>query len=103
MSRAWFWRTRSSQEGWSGLKIAAWLTSRQNAARAARAPSAPPSAHAVGEHGRVHGAGAGGADPLEAQTSIIQEAIKHAPGEGAVGTTALKGKVQDLVRFDVPS
>ena len=46
----------------------------------------------------IEGAGAGAADPVEAGPAVLQEAVQHAPGEGAVGTAALKRQVEWLHR-----
>ena len=53
--------------------------------------------HQAGGQGHgVHGAGAGAADAGDLQRFVFQQAIEHAPGEGAVRSTALQGEVELL-------
>src|SRR5690606_17644324 len=42
---------------------------------------------------RIQCTAAGGADRIETDARIFQQAIKHAPCEGAVGTAALQGQI----------
>ena len=54
---------------------------------------APADGHAVGHDGGVHGAGARRADALELDRLLLEQAVEHAPGEGAVRAAALEGEV----------
>ncbi|MNN51013.1 hypothetical protein D3C81_1656280 [compost metagenome] len=65
----------------------------QGLARAGAAALQQP----VGQHRAVHGAGAGGADALDRQPAVLQQAVEHAPGEGAVHAAALQGKRHGFV------
>ena len=38
----------------------------------------------VGHHGGVHGAGRGARDGLDGELALLEQAVQHAPGEGAV-------------------
>ena len=48
---------------------------------------------AVGQHGGVHGAGAGRDDALEGQIVLLEQPVEHAPGEGAMRAAALQREV----------
>jgi hypothetical protein len=52
----------------------------------------------AGEHHGIHRAGRSGADALEGDALVLEEAIEHAPGEGAMRTTALEGEVDRFHR-----
>ncbi len=47
----------------------------------------------VGKHHRVHRPGAGARDRLEIEPLVLEQFVKHAPGEGAVGAAALQREV----------
>src|SRR5262249_15540115 len=47
-----------------------------------------------GQRHRVDGAGAGGADGAELNRLILEQAVEHAPGEGAVRPPALERKIE---------
>src|SRR5690606_5533556 len=48
---------------------------------------------AVREHDGIHGTGTGAADAFETDARILQQRVERAPGEGAVGASALQGQV----------
>ena len=75
---------------------AAWLMRRQKPVSAVLAPVAAALGQAVGQHHRVHRPGAGGGDALERDALVLEQAVEHAPGEGAVGAAALQGEVDRL-------
>ena len=58
-----------------------------------RAPFRAALHEAVDEDGRIHGAGRRAGDAVDAEPGFLEEAIKHAPREGAVGSTTLQGKI----------
>src|SRR5215472_1627403 len=45
------------------------------------------------QHGNIDGADAGAADPLDGEAIVLEQAIEHAPGEGAVGAAPLERKI----------
>ena len=51
---------------------------------------------AVGEDDRVHRAGAGARDRLDVDAAVLDQAVDHTPGEGAVGAAALKREANRL-------
>src|SRR6516162_1428858 len=53
--------------------------------------------HTVGERHRVHRAGAGAADGLDANSLVLQELVERTPGESAVGAAALQGELDRLL------
>src|SRR5271155_2538040 len=55
--------------------------------------------HAVGERDRVHGAGAGAADGLDANSLVLQELVENTPGESAVRAAALQRELDRLFRL----
>src|SRR6516162_510383 len=55
--------------------------------------------HAVGECHRIHGAGAGAADGLDANSLVLEELVENTPGESAVGAAALQGEFDRLFRL----
>ena len=57
---------------------------------------APAGHQAMGQYHRIHGAGTGAADGINLQASIFEQPVQHAPGECAMGTTALQGEVDAL-------
>jgi hypothetical protein len=54
---------------------------------------APADGQAVGEHDGVHGAGACRADAVDFEPRLFQEAVQNAPGESAMGTSALQREI----------
>jgi len=48
---------------------------------------------AGGQGDRIDGAGAGAADAVDLERPAFQEAVEHAPGEGAVGAAALQREI----------
>jgi hypothetical protein len=62
---------------------ASWLT-----ARAVRAAFDQPCREGDG----VHGAGTGAGDGLDLEPPILEQMVEHPPGEGAMGTAALKSE-----------
>jgi len=77
----------------SGLARVARLTAAQNASKARRPPSRPPSIIPSREDRGVHRAGAGPADGLDLDALIIEKRIEHASGEGAVRPSALEREI----------
>src|SRR5690606_40423921 len=66
--------------------------------RQRRARALAPAAHvAVDQHRRVHRPGRGAGNAFDLQPLLLEQAVEHAPGEGAMGTAALQGQV-DLQR-----
>ena len=57
---------------------------------------------AIGHHRGVHGAGTGGADPFERYPLVFEQTIHRAPGEGAVRSAALQGKIDCLAGVTHP-
>src|SRR5262249_46603603 len=53
----------------------------------------PTHGHAGGESDRIHCAGAGGADRLYSEPTILEQMIDHAPDKGAMRATALEGEI----------
>src|SRR5207249_4443735 len=51
---------------------------------------------ALDEGGGVHRPGAGAAHPLDGDALVLEEAVEHAPGEGAVRAAALQREVDGL-------
>ena len=49
----------------------------------------------------VHRAGARPGDGLHVEATILEDVIKHAPGEGAVGAAALQGEIDLLLAVPV--
>jgi len=52
----------------------------------------------VHQHRRVHRAGGGARHALDLQPGFLEDAVEHAPGEGAMGAAALQREV-DLERL----
>ena len=92
-SSPWLCVSRSNSDGCSGLNSAACEMRRQKSRSAVLRAVAPADGHAVGHDGGVHGAGAGRADALELDRLLLEQAVEHAPGEGAVRAAALEGEV----------
>ena len=61
--------------------------------RGARAV-APAGVEAADQHRRIQRTGAGAGDGGEAQTVGLEQAVEHAPGEGAVRAAALQREVE---------
>ncbi len=57
---------------------------------------AAPDRIAGGEDRRIHRAGAGRGNPLDVDPLLLEQAIEHAPGEGAMGPAALQGEIDRL-------
>src|SRR5271156_1701435 len=57
--------------------------------------------HPVGERDRVHGAGTGAADRLDANSLVPEELVENTPGEGTVRAAALQRKFDRLFRLPV--
>src|SRR6476620_1070768 len=57
---------------------------------------APAGSQSVGEHDRIDGAGARSGDALEFEPAFLEQAIEHAPGEGAVAAAALQRQIDDF-------
>ena len=53
------------------------------------------------QHYGVDGAGAGGTDAVKANSLVLEQPIKHTPGEGAVAADALQRQVHRLARRDL--
>ena len=51
---------------------------------------APCDGEAIGEYCGIHRAGARRADPIDRDPRFLEQSIQHAPGEGAMGATALE-------------
>ncbi len=51
---------------------------------------------AGGERHGIDGAGAGGADPGDVERLVLEQAVEHAPGEGAVRAAALERQIEAL-------
>ena len=60
-------------------------------------PLAAALRQTVGEHDGVDAAGAGRGDAVEADPSVFEQAVEHAPGEGAVTAAALERQVDRLL------
>src|SRR5262245_17284638 len=54
---------------------------------------APADGQAVGEHDGVHGAGTCRADAVDFEPRLFQEVVQNAPGESAMGTSALQREI----------
>src|SRR4051794_2505554 len=52
--------------------------------------------HAIGQDGTVDGTGAGAADAFIAQPVVLQQAVEHAPGKGAMGACPLESQIDRL-------
>src|SRR5262249_34071321 len=50
---------------------------------------------AIDQHGGVHRPGRWPRNALEAQPGLLEQAIEHAPSEGAVGPAPLKRKINE--------
>ena len=72
------------------------LAARQNSAepppRLLRSAAREP----VGEHDRIHGAGRRAGDAVDGDAAVGEQAVEHAPGEGAVRAAALQGEIEAL-------
>ena len=55
----------------------------------------------IGEHHGIDRAGAAGRDAFKHQTLFIKQPIKHAPGERAMGSAALKRQIDDFLSSDI--
>ena len=55
---------------------------------------------AVGEHDGIDAAGAGRGDAVEADALVFQQAIEHAPSEGAVAAAALERQIDGLLTYN---
>src|SRR5207249_3016722 len=67
--------------------------------RQALASAIAPALHpAIGKNHRVHGPGAAAAQSLELNAWIVEQSFQHAPGECPVHATALKRKVEPVMR-----
>jgi hypothetical protein len=53
----------------------------------------PAHGHAGGKSDRIHCAGAGGADRLDSQSTILEQIIDHAPDKGPMRPTALEREI----------
>src|SRR5262249_48140263 len=51
----------------------------------------------VHQNGRIHGAGRCARDAIDLQPGLLQNAIEHPPGEGALSSAALEGKIDEDV------
>lgn len=65
-------------------------TSRQKLCSAVRAQGGPTLEQTVGEYRGIHCTGAGGADAFNGEPFVLEQAVKYAPGKGAMGTPALQ-------------
>ena len=54
------------------------------------------SRHPVGKRHRVHGTGAGAADRLDVKPLVLEELVKHPPGECAMRAAALQSELDRL-------
>ena len=54
---------------------------------------------AVGHHGGVHGAGRRARYGFDGEPALLEQAVQHAPGEGAVRAATLQGQVDELRRW----
>ncbi|MNY13624.1 hypothetical protein D3C86_1467670 [compost metagenome] len=45
--------------------------------------------HAIGQHGCIHRAGTGCADPFNGKPAVLEQSIEYAPGERTVHPAAL--------------
>ena len=50
---------------------------------------------AVDQHRGVHRAGGGAGDAVDLEPGLFQQAVEHAPGEGAMRAAALEGEVDE--------
>ena len=60
---------------------------------------AAASGQAVGEHDRINSAGARCADAFEAELFLLEQTIKHAPGERATTTATPQRQVHNFGAF----
>ena len=77
----------------SGLSYAARDTRRQKFSSAARAPSAALVGIAVDQHRGIHRSRRRAGDTVDAQPRLLEQAVEHAPREGAMRAPALQGEV----------
>jgi hypothetical protein len=72
----------------------------ERAKRVTRAGS-PAQLMAVDQHRGVHCARRGAGDAVDRKPGLLQQAVEHAPGEGAVRPASLQGKIdqQRLARY----
>jgi hypothetical protein len=50
----------------------------------------------IGHHGGIHGAGRGAGYRLDGEPGLLEQAVEHTPGEGAMRPAALQGEVDQL-------
>ena len=60
-------------------------------------PFASTGRQAIRQHHRVDRAGAGRADAVEGEPLVLEQPIKHTPGESAVAADALQRQVHRLL------
>ena len=73
---------------------------RQKSANACFAPWRPPTDKPWGEYHGVDGTGARRSNAVKGQVIFFEEAIEHAPSEGAVGASPLKSQVNRFLPGD---
>jgi hypothetical protein len=54
--------------------------------------------HRVGDHHRIHRAGAGRADRFDVDTAVFEHRVEHAPRERTVRAAALQGEIHRPLR-----
>jgi hypothetical protein len=56
---------------------------------------------AVDQHGRIHGTRRRAGHALYLEPRLFEQTVEHAPGECAMGTASLQGKInEDWLAFD---
>src|ERR1700724_802054 len=88
-------RSTSRNPRRSGLSDAACETFRQKFSKRTRAPSAPPLAGPIDQHGAIHRAGRGARDAVDLQPGFLQQPIKSTPGKSAVRAAALQCEIDE--------
>jgi hypothetical protein len=81
-------------DGWTMLDAIKADIRRQKSANACFAPWRPPTDKPWGEYHGVDGTGARRSNAVKGQVIFFEEAIEHAPSEGAVAAPALEGQVE---------
>ncbi len=82
----------------AGSSAAPWRCGARTRSSALARALAAAVGQAIGQHGGVHRAGAGRADALDGDALVLEQAVEHAPGEGAVRAAALQRQVDGLDR-----
>ena len=77
-------------------------TSRQKVSKASARALGAAFGVTVGQHRGVHGAGRGPGNAVDLEPRLFEQAIEHAPGEGAMRAAALEREIDEKRDRDLP-